>query len=115
MRVQKVCAIKGPAGKQEVAGLIEFAIKGWNIAFMDPFKEAGDKLKQNLKEKYGIKVNVLNEKENKENKEKKDGDGDIEGFFYHGNWDDEEDVDIFWGFLEGKYGSINHIISSKYC
>lgn len=106
MKVPKMCAIKGPAGKQELAGLVRFAVDGWNIAFMDPHKEAARKVKQELKSKYNIKINVVNEKESRNCEVY-----DIEGFFYHGSWEDDEDVDIFWGFLEGKYGGVNHIIS----
>jgi hypothetical protein len=101
-----MCAIEGPAGKKELAGLVRFAVDGWNIAFMDPHKEVAKKVKQELKNKYNIKINVVNEKENP------DSEGyDIEGFFYHGSWDVDEDVDIFWSFLEGKYGGANYIIS----
>jgi len=69
MKVQKVCAIKGPAGKKEVAGLIQFAVEGWNIAFMDPYKDAGKKLKQDLKNQHNITVRVVNGKEHNETNE----------------------------------------------
>ena len=107
MKVPKICAVKGPAGEEELAGLITYAMKGWHIALMDLDKKKGEKLKQKLADEYNIIVKVITEKNCEEQKNY-----DIEGFFYHGNWDREEDVDIFWGFMEGKYGGIHHIIGN---
>jgi hypothetical protein len=89
MEWSKVCAIKGPAGEQELAELIKFAVDGWIIAFMDSCKEKGEKICSELQEEHNVDV-----------------------FFYHGRWDEEEDVDIFWGFVEAKYGGANHIINA---
>ena len=105
MKVPKVCAVKGPAGEEELAGLVQFAVKGWNIAFMDPDLEKGYQLQQKLEEEFNIIVNIVNDK-----RKEKLIKADIEGFFYHGHWDNEEDVDIYWSFIHGKYGGINHII-----
>ncbi|MCL2255084.1 MAG: hypothetical protein FWC09_11640 [Lachnospiraceae bacterium] len=104
----KICAVNGPAGDNELAGLMEFATNGWNIAFMDPQKEILERVGQDLFEKHNIKILIVNEKEEQDNIEH-----DIEAFFYHGSWDDEEDVDIFWGFLEFKYGGVNFIINGE--
>lgn len=111
MKRSKVCAIIGAAGKSELAVLEEFARSGYVIAFMDPDKELGSRIKSKLKEKYGIVVRVVNEKRQR-GASKKEEKADIEGFFYHGRWDKEEDVDIYKGFLEGKYGGIDRVIQS---
>lgn len=108
MNCSKTCAIQGPAGGEELAGLISFAIDGWNIAFMDPDKKAGEYIKQELEVKYNVKVLITNTKDKNDESEY-----DIEAFIYHGSWDDEEDVDIFWAFINYRYGEINHVINSN--
>jgi len=108
MKTPKLCAVKGPAGEEELAGLITYAVEGWNIAFMDSDKQKGEKLKQKLADEYNIRINIINDQSYQQHIEH-----DIEGFFYHGNWDEEEDVDIYWGFIEGKYGGVNHILGDS--
>ena len=101
-----MCAVNGPAGEKEIAGLIGFAAAGWNIAFMDLDKHAGERLRKKLSDEYNIRVKVIN------NKNDDDMEAfDIEGFFYHGDWNDEEDSDIFWGFLIGQYETVDHVIN----
>jgi hypothetical protein len=102
----KVCAIKGPAGEEELAELMKFAEDGWNIAFMDSLKEKCEQIRQKLIDEYNIKIFVVNSEDIADEQEY-----DIEAFFYHGSWDDEEDVDIFWGFIEARYGGVNYIIN----
>ncbi len=121
MEWSKVCAIMGRAGEKELKILIQLAKEGWNIAFMDTDKEAATGIKKELNDKYGIKVRMVNEATQNtdydtdmssgENDEY-DGEYDIEGFFYNGSWEDDEDVDIYRGFLEGKYGGIDYVIES---
>lgn len=110
MEWSKVCAIMGRVGENELKTLIQLAKEGWNIAFMDSDKEAATGLKRELDEKYGIKVRIVNA--TRQNEDKDSEEYDIEGFFYHGSWEDDEDVDIYRGFLEGKYGGIDYIIES---
>jgi len=110
MKTPKLCAVQGPAGEDELAGLITYAVEGWNIAFMDPDKKKGENLKQKLVEECDININVVNEKNYQGEIE-----GEIEGFFFHGRWEDEEDVDIYWGFIEGKYGGASQIIGDSDC
>ncbi len=115
MEWSKVCAIMGRVGDKELKALIQLAKEGWNIAFMDTDKAAAAGIKKELNDKYGIKVRIVNEvRQNEDNgSEPEDYDEyDIEGFFYNGSWEDDEDVDIYRGFLEGKYGGIDYIIES---
>lgn len=105
MERTKVCAVQGVAGENELAELMKFASAGWNIALMDPYREIDEQIKRVLKEKYNIRVKMINGKE-----EFDDEPYDIEAFFYHGSWDEEEDVDIFWGYLYTRYSEIDHII-----
>jgi hypothetical protein len=98
MEWAKVCAISGPAGEKELAELMEYAIKGWNIAFMDPDKEKGERICRELREKHNINIQVLNSHEYDVYKD------EIHAFIYHGDWNNEEDVDIYLGFIDAKYG-----------
>lgn len=109
MKWFKLCAVMEAAGETELTALTQFARAGWNIAFMDPDKDAGRRLKKELAEKYGVVVHVVNGQLDEE-AEDNFGEYDIEGFFYNGSWDDEEDIDIYRGFLECKYGGVNYVI-----
>lgn len=117
MEWSKVCAIMGRAGEKELKILIQLAKEGWNIAFMDTDKEAARGIKKELNDKYGIKIRIVNEATqnpgyDSDSSSDEYGEYDIEGFFYNGSWEDDEDVDIYRGFLEGKYGGIDYIIES---
>lgn len=83
----KVCIFAGKMGAKEFAQLERYAKEGCTIAFMDKDKKLGEKLKKEFKNEYQVTV-----------------------FFFHGDAESEEDMDLFRGAVHELYGGIDYII-----
>ncbi|TCL60625.1 short subunit dehydrogenase [Kineothrix alysoides] len=84
MLPRRTCVIVGGA-KGEGSLLAEkYAGQGYLIAFMDIDKEAGRSLKEKIEHGYGGKV-----------------------FFFHGDANSEEDLELFAGAVIGQYKKID--------
>ncbi|NLL77312.1 MAG: SDR family NAD(P)-dependent oxidoreductase [Clostridiales bacterium] len=84
MLQKKICIVVGGA-KGEGSRLVErYARQDYTIAFMDIDKEAGCLLKEKVEQEYGRKV-----------------------FFFHGDANSEEDLELFAGAVIGQYKKID--------
>lgn len=80
----KTCVIVG-AAKGKGSHLVQtYAKQNYNIAFMDMDKETGNSLKRQMEQEYGRKV-----------------------FFFHGDADSEEDLELFAGAVIGQYKKVD--------
>lgn len=81
---KKICVVVGGArGKGSI--LVEkYAQQKYNIAFMDVDKESGSLLKKRVEQEYGRDV-----------------------FFFHGDADSEEDLELFAGAIIGQYKKVD--------
>lgn len=84
MTHKKTCVVVGGA-KGKGSGLVEkFAGQNYQVAFMDTDKESGNSLKQKIEQEYGRKV-----------------------FFFHGDANSEEDLELFAGAIIGQYKKVD--------
>lgn len=81
---KKICVVIGGAKGKGSSLVEEYANRDYYIAFMDTDKESGRNLKEKLEEKYGKTV-----------------------FFFHGNAESEEDLELFAGALIGQYDKVD--------
>ena len=89
MRNGKVCVLTGGTGAREYSILEKYASQGCRIAFMDTNKEDGRMIKEELETLYDVAV-----------------------FFFHGDINSEEDMDIFFTAVKEMYGRMDYVISA---
>lgn len=83
---KRICVVVGGA-KGKGRDLVEkYAGRNYDIALMDTDKEAGNLLKEKVEKDYGRRV-----------------------FFFHGNADSEEDLELFAGAVIGQYRKVDCI------
>ena len=85
----KVCVLTGGTGAMEYSILEKYASQGCRIAFMDTNKEVGRMIKEELETLYDVAV-----------------------FFFHGDINSEEDMDIFFTAVKEMYGRMDYVISA---
>ena len=74
-----------PGAKGKGSRLVEeYAGNSYHIALMDSDKQSGSSLKEKVEKKYGRKV-----------------------FFFHGDADSEEDLELFAGAIIGQYKKVD--------
>lgn len=83
---KKICVIVGGAMGKGSELVEEYAEKSYQIAFMDVNKESGSSLKKKVEQKYGKKI-----------------------FFFHGDADSEEDLELFAGAVIGQYKKVDRL------
>lgn len=81
---KKICVVVGGAKGRGSCLMEEYAGQNYNIAFMDTDKTFGRELKNKVEKKYGKKV-----------------------FFFHGDVDSEEDLELFAGAVIGQYKKVD--------
>lgn len=81
---KKICVIVGGAKGKGSCLVEEYAERSYYIAFMDKDKERGKLLKEKMEKRYGRKV-----------------------FFFHGDADSEEDLELFAGAVIGQYRKVD--------
>lgn len=81
---RKICVVVGGAKGKGSSLVEEYAGRSYHIAFMDTDKDSGNSLKKKVEQKYGKKV-----------------------FFFHGNADSEEDLELFAGAVIGQYKKVD--------
>lgn len=84
MLKKRICVVVGGAGGEGSSLVEQYAQRSYNIAFMDTDKESGNSLKRKVEQKYGRKV-----------------------FFFHGDADSEEDLELFAGAVIGQYKKVD--------
>lgn len=84
---RKVCIFAGKMGAKEFAQLERYAKEGCTIAFMDTDKVLGKKLKEEFEKEYHVTA-----------------------FFFHGDSESEEDMDLFQSAVQEMYGGIDYIV-----
>lgn len=81
---KKICVVVGGANGKGSCLVEEYAEQDYTIAFMDTDKESGNLLKEKMEQKYGKKV-----------------------FFFHGDANSEEDLELFAGAIIGQYKKVD--------
>ena len=81
---KKICVIVGGANGRGKSLVEEYAGRRYYIAFMDTDKEHGKLLKEKIEKRYRRKV-----------------------FFFHGDADSEEDLELFAGAVIGQYRKVD--------
>ena len=81
---KKICVIVGGAKGRGSSLVEEYAGRKYHIAFMDIDKDCGKRLKEKMEREYGKKV-----------------------FFFHGDADSEEDLELFAGAVIGQYRRVD--------
>lgn len=81
---KRICVIIGGAKGRGCSLAEEYAGRKYHIAFMDTDKERGKLLKEKMEKEYGRKV-----------------------FFFHGDADSEEDLELFAGAVIGQYRKVD--------
>lgn len=81
---KKICVIVGGAKGKGSCLVEEYAGRSYYVAFMDTDKERGKLLKEKMEKRYGRKV-----------------------FFFHGDADSEEDLELFAGAVIGQYRKVD--------
>lgn len=83
---KKICVVVGGA-KGKGSGLVEnYAGQNYHIAFMDTDKVSGNSLKRKMEQEYGRNV-----------------------FFFHGDANSEEDLELFAGAIIGQYNKVDRL------
>ncbi len=80
----KICVVVGGANGKGSCLVEEYAGQNYTIAFMDTDKESGFLLKEKVEQRYGNKV-----------------------FFFHGDANSEEDLELFAGAIIGQYKKVD--------
>lgn len=83
---KKICVVVGGAKGKGSSLVEEYARRSYYIAFMDTDKESGRSLKEKMEQEYGRKV-----------------------FFFHGDANSEEDMELFAGAIAGQYKKVDQI------
>lgn len=83
---RKICVVVGGAKGRGSSLVEEYAGRRYSIAFMDTDKERGKLLKEKMEKEYGRKV-----------------------FFFHGDADSEEDLELFAGAVIGQYRKVDRL------
>lgn len=81
---KKICIVVGGAKGRGSCLVEKYAEQDYTIAFMDTDKESGRSLKEKVEQKYGKNV-----------------------FFFHGDANSEEDLELFAGAVIGQYKKID--------
>ena len=81
---RKTCVIVGAAKGKGSRLVQEYAGQNYNIAFMDKDKESGNSLKRQVEQEYGRNV-----------------------FFFHGDANSEEDLELFAGAVIGQWKKVD--------
>jgi len=81
---KKICVVVGGAKGRGSSLVEEYAGRRYQIAMMDNDKERGKLLKEKVEKEYGSKM-----------------------FFFHGDADSEEDLELFAGAIIGQYGKVD--------
>ncbi len=87
---RKICVIVGGAKGRGSSLVEEYAGRKYHIAFMDIDKDRGRMLKEKVEREYGRKV-----------------------FFFHGDADSEEDLELFAGAVIGQYRKVDCLYYRK--
>lgn len=85
----KLCVIVGAVKDAGASIAKQFAAKRCNIAFIDSDKESGKLLKSKLQRDF-----------------------QVEAFFYHGDINREEDLELFAGAVLEQYGGVDYFINN---
>lgn len=80
----KTCVIVGAAKGKGSRLVQKYAGQNYNIAFMDKDKESGNSLKRKMEQEYGKKV-----------------------FFFHGDANNEEDLELFAGAVIAQWRKVD--------
>lgn len=83
---KKICVVVGGAKGRGCSLVEEYAGRRYHIALMDKDKECGKLLKEKVEKEYGSKM-----------------------FFFHGDADSEEDLELFAGAIIGQYGKVDYL------
>ena len=83
---KKICVVVGGAKGRGSCLVEKYAQQNYYIAFMDTDKESGSLLKQKVEEQYGKRV-----------------------FFFHGDVNSEEDLELFAGAVIGQFRKVDRL------
>ena len=90
MLKKRTCVVVGDAGGKGGSLVEKYAECSYCIAFMDADKAFGNSLKLKLEQEYGRRV-----------------------FFFHGDADSEEDLELFAGAVIGQYRKVDCLYYHK--
>lgn len=87
MAERRVCVSFGGVSGKEFNLLTKYAVMGCKIAFMERNAILGKKIKEELEKNYQVPV-----------------------FFFHGDYDSEEDRDLFENAVNEMFGGADYMI-----